>query len=64
MSETELWRRMARHLPPGRLEAWAESIVLSELDGHTVTGAIAAGYDFKRIWRAVWGMLELPPSEL
>lgn len=60
MSETELWRRMAEHLPDGRLELWADSIVLSELGGRTVTEAIAAGLPFARIWRAVWEMLELP----
>lgn len=64
MSETELWQRMSEHLSPGRLEAWAETVVLADLDGHTVDEAIAAGYDFKKIWRAVWAMLDLPPKYL
>ncbi|WP_420175492.1 DUF3046 domain-containing protein [Luteococcus sp. OSA5] len=62
MSETELWRRMAEHLPPGRLEVWADSVVLRELDGRTVQEALAAGVAVQRIWRAVWAMLELPES--
>ncbi|MEL4357455.1 MULTISPECIES: DUF3046 domain-containing protein [unclassified Luteococcus] len=62
MSETELWRRMAEHLPPGRLEIWADSIVLAQLGGRTVREAIAAGTDYVTIWRAVWEMLELPAS--
>lgn len=62
MSETELWRRMAEHLPGGRLEVWADSVVLSELGGRTVMEAIAAGIPFAGIWRAVWAMLDLPES--
>ncbi|MEL4505697.1 DUF3046 domain-containing protein [Luteococcus sp. H138] len=62
MSETELWRRMAEHLPPGRLEIWAESIVLGDLGGRTVQEAIADGLPFTTIWRAVWAMLDLPAS--
>ncbi len=64
VSETELWRRMAVHLPPGRLEEWADSIVLRDLDGRTVNEAVKAGLDFKRVWRAVWAMLDLPLSYL
>ncbi|MGO4955661.1 DUF3046 domain-containing protein [Luteococcus sp. Sow4_B9] len=60
MSETELWRRMGRHLPPGRLEVWSETIALRELDGLTVREALDAGVPVLRIWRAVWSMLELP----
>lgn len=62
MSETELWRRMAEHLPPGRMEIWADSIVLSELGGRTVVEAMADGMAYATIWRAVWAMLELPAT--
>lgn len=64
MSETELWRRMAQHLGPGRLEEWAESVVLGDLGGRTVIEAIADGLDFKAIWRAVGTFLDLPASAL
>ncbi|GAB2487242.1 hypothetical protein GCM10027030_21630 [Luteococcus sediminum] len=62
MSETELWRRMAQWLPEGTVEYWAEMVVLAELDGCTVREALAQGVPAQAIWRAVWAMLELPPS--
>lgn len=60
MTETELWRRMGAHLPPGRLEAWADSVVMSGLGGRTVDEAIAAGMSFRDIWRVVAEKLEVP----
>lgn len=60
MTETELWRRMGAHLPPGRLEVWADSIVMARLGGRTVHQAIAAGLSFREIWRAVAEKLEVP----
>lgn len=62
VSERELWRRMAEHLPEGQLDHWASSVVLSELGGRTVIEAIADGWEFKTIWRAVWAMLDLPAT--
>lgn len=43
--------------------AWADTVVLADLGGRTVIEAIAAGLDFKKIWRAVWQQLDLPESE-
>jgi len=60
VTETELWRRLGAHLPPGRREAWADSVVLARLGGRTVVEAISAGLDFREIWRAAAEKLEVP----
>jgi len=58
--EAELWRRLETTLGKVYAQAWAGQVVLSEIGGRTVIEALAAGVDRKRIWRAVWGKLELP----
>lgn len=63
MREAELWMRLEKHLGSGYAAVWAEQIALAELDGRTVTEALAAGVPGKTIWRAVWAQLELPASE-
>lgn len=61
--ETELWRRMESALGSAYARVWADTVVMAELGGRTVTQAIADGLDFKLIWRAVWAQLELPASD-
>ena len=51
---------MAKALPDGYSRVWADQVVLAELEGRTVSEALADGVPCKRIWRAVWGQLELP----
>ena len=60
MREAELWRRLETTLGKAYAQAWSGQVVLSEIGGRTVIEALAAGVDRKRIWRAVWGKLELP----
>jgi len=42
---------------------WADSHVMSELGGRTVTQALDAGEPPKTVWRVVHATLGLPPSE-
>jgi hypothetical protein len=44
--------------------SWARQQVIGELDGRTVAEALEAGEPPKRVWRAVWRTLGLPPGEL
>ena len=62
MREAELWSRMEEVLGGDYARAWADLVVMSDLGGRCVTEAIAAGIDFKTIWRAVWAQLELSDS--
>jgi len=62
MREAELWSRLEDVLGPVYAHAWADLVVMSDLGGRCVTEAIAAGIDFKAIWRAAWAQLELPDS--
>jgi hypothetical protein len=63
MRLTEFWARMDHHLGPAYARTWAETQVISELGGRTVTEALAAGESAKNVWRAVWKHLELPPGD-
>jgi hypothetical protein len=63
MRLTEFWARMDQHLGPAYARTWAETQVLAELDGRTVQEALDAGESAKKVWRAVWEHLQLPPSE-
>jgi hypothetical protein len=63
MRLTEFWDRMDRHLGPDYSRTWAETQVLSGLDGRTVAEALAQGEPAKTVWRAVWAHLQLPASE-
>jgi hypothetical protein len=60
---TEFWARMERALGPAYARTWAHEHVMSLLDGRTVDEALAAGESHKRVWRAVWETLGLPPAE-
>lgn len=63
MRHTEFWERMEQALGQAYARAWAEQHVLSELGGRTVEEALRAGEPPKRVWRAVWAALGLPPKE-
>lgn len=54
---------MEQHLGSGYAHVWAESQVMGELDGHTVTEALESGTPPKQVWRVVWQVLGLPASE-
>jgi hypothetical protein len=63
MRHTEFWARMEHVLGPAYARTWAEQQVISTLGHRTVSEALAAGENPKRVWLAVWERLELPPSE-
>jgi Protein of unknown function (DUF3046) len=63
MRLTEFWERMNQHLGPTYAASYSKDQVLTELDGRTVSQALADGDDAKKVWRAVVTALELPPSE-
>ncbi len=63
MRLTEFWARMDHHLGPAYARTWAETQAIAELDGRTVSEALAAGENAKTVWRAVWEHLQLPASE-
>lgn len=60
---TEFWKRMESALGTSYAPYWADTHVLSNLDGRTVNDALAAGEPAKVVWRAVWETLELPARE-
>lgn len=62
MRQGELWARMDEVLGAGYARAWADLVVMADLDGRTVSESLVAGLPCKRIWRAVWAQLELPES--
>lgn len=53
---------MREALGSGYAEYWADSHVVAELGGRTVTEALAEGWDTYDVWRAVWHNLALPPT--
>jgi len=61
--ETELWRRLDRHLGSSYVRSWADQTALSAIGSRTVTEAIRDGVPFRQIWEAAWSVLELPASE-
>lgn len=63
MRETELWRRLERHLGPAYARAWATQVVLADLEGRSTQEALDAGVPVVRVWRAVWAHLELPDAD-
>ena len=63
MKHTEFWDRMEHALGPAYARSWAGMFVLTDLDGHTVDEALAAGVPPKEVWRAVWAVLGLPVRE-
>jgi len=50
-------------LGPAYARAWADTHVLADLRGRTVSEALAAGEDPKEVWRVVWAALGLPPRD-
>ena len=63
MRHTEFWARMERALGDSYARTWSREHVLADLDGRTVSEALAAGETPKRVWQAVWRALGLPPTE-
>lgn len=63
MRHTEFWSRMEDALGPAYARAWADTHVLADLRGRTVSEALAAGEDPKEVWRVVWAALGLPPRD-
>lgn len=63
MRHSELWERLDQHLGRGYARVWADTQVLRELGGRTVTEALTTGVDPKLVWRAVHAALELPASD-
>lgn len=60
MRHTEFWARMDEALGSASARSWAELFVIAELGSRTVQEALAAGVPPKRVWAAVWSVLELP----
>jgi Protein of unknown function (DUF3046) len=60
---TEFWARMESALGAAYARTWAREHVVSGLEQRTVMEALAAGWDAKTVWRAVWAELELPPRD-
>ncbi len=54
---------MEAHLGGGYYRVWAQQFVIADLDSRTAQEALDAGVPPKQVWRAVWGVLELPASE-
>ena len=63
MRHTEFWERLEHALGPAYARSWADLFVIGELGGRTTSQALDAGVPPKEVWRAVWQVLELPPSE-
>jgi hypothetical protein len=63
MRHTEFWTRMEHALGAAYARTWAQQQVISDLGHRTVTEALDDGEPPKRVWRAVWERLDLPPSE-
>jgi hypothetical protein len=60
---TDFWERMADALGPQYCRYWADTQVLAELSGRTVSVALADGDDAGAVWRAVREHLRLPASK-
>ena len=63
MRHTEFWARLEHALGPAYARSWADMFVIGDLGGRTASQALADGVSPKEVWRAVWEVLELPPSE-
>jgi hypothetical protein len=60
---SEFWVRMERRLGAGYARSWADDQVLPQLEGRTVSQALADGEDAKTVWRAVVEATGAPASE-
>jgi Protein of unknown function (DUF3046) len=59
---TEFWARMREQFGDVYAESLAKDYVLSNLDGRTVSEALADGVDAKVVWRAVSDTFNVPDS--
>lgn len=53
MRLTVFWEMMTERFGPGYVDSFARDYVMSELDGRTVTQALADGVGAKEVWAAV-----------
>ncbi|MDQ6650189.1 MAG: DUF3046 domain-containing protein [Actinomycetota bacterium] len=63
MRLTDFWQRMERRFGPAYAESIARDQVLRTLGGRTVSEALAAGEDAKRVWLAVCDAFEVPVGQ-
>ena len=63
MRHTEFWSRMTDALGASYAQAWASQQVIGALGGRTAQEALDAGIPPKDVWREVWQVLDLPPSQ-
>lgn len=63
MRHTELWSRLESALGKAYAATWARDHVIGGLGSRTVVEALDAGTPPKEVWREVWQVLELPPSQ-
>lgn len=63
MRHTEFWSRMEHALGSSYAAAWASQQVIGTLGGRTPQEALEAGVPPKDVWREVWRVLDLPPSQ-
>jgi hypothetical protein len=63
MRHTEFWARMDEALGQAYARVWAGTQVIGALGGRTVLQALDAGMEPKQVWREVWRVLDLPPSQ-
>lgn len=57
---TELWVRLRAVFGTDYAESLATDQVLGELDGRTISDALAAGVEAKEVWRAVVATFDVP----
>ncbi|MBB1252583.1 DUF3046 domain-containing protein [Streptomyces alkaliterrae] len=60
MRLTDFWERMAAHFGASYADSFARDHVMSELGGRTVYEALEAGWEAKRVWRAVCVAVDVP----
>ena len=59
MRLTDFWNRMNHTFGEHYASSWAHDYVIAELDGRTVTQALADGVAAKEVWHAVCGVAEV-----
>ncbi len=62
MRETEFWRRLTGLAAVTNPRLWADTAVLSSLDGRTPVEALRDGVACVKVWRCVCDYLEVPAS--
>lgn len=60
MRLTDFWARMTAQFGAGYAESLAKDYVFANLDGRTITEALAGGVDATAIWRAVCETFAVP----